>query len=331
VLRRPSWRQGVRAPLSASDANNVTPTDLRIRAREFHCFVTDPPCYLVPARLLAGIGDDDALIVNPALSCETRAIPRVFLRDPAPIWVRDPATELDAPLWFEGALGELMANLSPGHLPPALAPRIRALMASAGVLVSADGMRSRAAWERTRTLWSRGFRERGYAEVGSLLHPFLIGALRRYYRRLLRAGGMKLGDRGNPRRFVMHNDDVARFFQEQLVDTVAAIAGVPVKPSYVYIASYQPGAELPLHTDRAQCEYSISMLVDFTPEPIDRSPWPLHLETASGKVTIEQGLGDALIYRGRQLAHHRDRLPEAASSTSLLFHYVDRDFAGSLD
>ena len=142
---------------------------------------------------------------------------------------------------------------------------------------------------------------------------------------------MTLGDSGSPLRYVAHNESVARFFHSQIATAVGAIAGAPVKPSYVYVSSYQGGADLPAHTDRAQCEYSVSLLLDYTPEPVDRSSWPLYLVTASGPVAIWQGIGDGLIYRGRELVHYRTKLPEAMTSTSIFFHYVDRDFRGSLD
>ena len=112
---------------------------------------------------------------------------------------------------------------------------------------------------------------------------------------------------------------------------VAAIAGEPVKPSYVYVASYQSGAELEKHTDREQCEFSISLCLDYWPEPANETPWPLQLQTEEGNVSIFQGIGDGLIYRGRSLSHWRGRLPQGHMSTSIFFHYVPAEFSGSLD
>jgi hypothetical protein len=108
------------------------------------------------------------------------------------------------------------------------------------------------------------------------------------------------------------------------------VAGEPLKPSYVYFVSYQGGAQLPRHADRAQCEYSVTLLVDHAPEPELSSPWPIHLHPQGGRVSVFQGLGDALFYRGRQIEHHRDPLPEGYTSSSLLLHYVREDFAGRL-
>jgi hypothetical protein len=124
---------------------------------------------------------------------------------------------------------------------------------------------------------------------------------------------------------------VARFFHHQLTNIVSAIVGEAVKPSYVYFASYLSAAELKKHTDRPQCEFSVNLCLDFSPEPELATSWPLRLETPEGSVTIYQALGDALIYRGTKLSHYRLPLEAEHTSTSIFFHYVPAAFSGTLD
>jgi hypothetical protein len=171
----------------------------------------------------------------------------------------------------------------------------------------------------------------GYAAIAGLLNPFHVGALRRYYRYLIRNSHFELGDRQCQKRIGAHNEITARFFHHQLTAVVSAIVNESVKPSYVYLASYQSGAELRRHTDRPQCEFTITLLVDCSPEPEVESRWPIHLETPSGRVTVYQAIGDGLLFRGRELPHARGVLPDGCTSTSLLFHYVAEDFDGPLD
>ena len=109
------------------------------------------------------------------------------------------------------------------------------------------------------------------------------------------------------------------------------MAGERLKPSYVYMASYLSGAELKKHTDRAQCEYSVTLCLDFSPEPTLQTPWPIRLDTSTGTVMVYQALGDGLAYRGTRLPHYRSPLGEGQTSTSIFFHYVGADFSGSLD
>jgi hypothetical protein len=61
------------------------------------------------------------------------------------------------------------------------------------------------------------------------------------------------------------------------------------------------------------------------------SPWPIRLDTPAGAVAVHQALGDGLAYRGTRVPHYRDVLGEGQTSTSIFFHYVAADFAGSLD
>jgi len=50
-----------------------------------------------------------------------------------------------------------------------------------------------------------------------------------------------------------------------------------------------------------------------------------------GSLRVLQHIGDGLLYRGQYVPHYRDALPAGHTSTSLLFHYVDYQFDGSLD
>ena len=85
--------------------------------------------------------------------------------------------------------------------------------------------------------------------------------------------------------------------------------------------------------DRAQCEFSISFLVDYAPEPDDVSPWPLHMrnKTATDSTALYQAIGDAVFYKGCEVIHYREALPENHSSTSIFFHFVPENFAGDLE
>jgi hypothetical protein len=171
----------------------------------------------------------------------------------------------------------------------------------------------------------------GYVTVSNLIHPFHIGALRRYYRHRTRTGSFLVGDEQVSRRFAAHNESVARFFHRQLLHAISHIARKELKPSYAYFVSYLSGSELERHVDRAQCDYSVTLCLDASPEPAAESPWPIELETAEGAKKVYQRLGDALVYRGCSVPHSRSRLQDGFTSTSLIFHYVDQSFGGDLN
>ncbi|TMQ27151.1 MAG: hypothetical protein E6J90_03115 [Deltaproteobacteria bacterium] len=313
----------------------------------FHCLLDEQPGDLVPARLLAKLRTADggaALEANPSYwLAPTGALPAPIAAsaphveglalDHPIIWLQDTATGMLAPFWLGPRYSALLAELTPGQASDTrqLSAEECAVLQAAGVLVTPGELARRSTDTNEELAHAARAFGRGYATLGDLIHPFHLDALRRHYREMIRQGAFMLGDGQSPRRYIAHNEAVARFFHHQLAGVVSRVAGAPVKPSYTFLASYLDGAVLPEHVDRPQCEYSITLLIDFSPEPARESPWPIHLHGEHGIVTVHQGIGDALIYRGRQIPHSRARLPDGCASTSLLFHYVDESFSKSLD
>jgi hypothetical protein len=250
-------------------------------------------------------------------------------------WVRDAASNSVLPFWLGPEIGSAVHELQAHeNALSTLTDDVRSLLIRSGILVNAEHKTQRVKdkkWEETVGKAAALFRNNGYAPLPQLIHPFHVAALRRYYRYLIRTGAIQLGDGQSPRRYVAYNEPVARFFHHQIAATLSAIAGVALKPSYVYLASYLSGAGLKKHTDREQCEYSITLCLDFSPEPALATPWPIQLDTLHGSIAVYQALGDGLAYRGTRLPHYRDPLGDGQVSTSIFFHYVAADFTGSLD
>jgi hypothetical protein len=331
-----AWIEQLAVAPSSHDRGNDLPRSL------FHCRLDDQPDHLVPARLLRpenweGLSDRP-LFINPDCFFPSTAElaagdPTISFATPAEIvWIRDPGSDALQPFWLGPELSAVLSGAQPADPAPKLSPQARQTLMMATVLVADDYSRHRRRqWEEIVSVTSPQFQSKGYAPVGRLIHPFHISALRRYYRHQLRAGTLRLGDGQSPLRYIAYNDLVARFFHQQLTAAVTAFAGEPVKPSYVYLASYQPGAILEEHTDREQCEFSVTLCLDYAPEPRHATPWPLYLHKRSGKVTVFQAIGDALLYRGCEVPHSREALPQGHTSTSIFFHYVREDFKGSLD
>ena len=357
ILRQPFYGERMVASVSddrwperiaqwLAEAQPRQSSALALPASRFFCLLDEQPTHLVPTRMLADNGEalSDRVVRNPDCVLARDGVlpaevaPQIRLLEQftweSPIaWARDPATRAMLPFWLGSELAARVENISPNTPPPAsLSPRLRAILQRAGILVQEDQLgRAGEQWKTATAQCARMFQANGYAPVAGLIHPFHIGALRRYYRHRIRTGTLPLGDHQSPRRYVAHNESVACFFHQQLTSAVSALAGEPVKPSYVYLASYLSGAELEKHIDREQCEFSISLCLDYSPEPLRETPWPLRLETSARTVAVFQAIGDGLLYRGAQLPHYRDALPEGHTSTSIFFHYVSGHFDGRLD
>jgi hypothetical protein len=287
------------------------------------------------------------LVVSPSLRYEDTPSPPAETRAPRPtIDVREgplPRPEVspltDGVPWatvdhasaalatpYAIAAGDraLFRALSPGAEPPADLdrPTLTALLA-AGILVDPlAAARRRRAWERARDEARAALARDRWAIASDLLHPAHLAAIRRYYRDLVAEGHVPFGDAQVSRRYAAHDEPLARLLLRGLAAHVSALAGAPMRPTYAYFASYREGAVLAPHKDREECELSLSLLVDYVPEPAGASPWPIFLGSPSRPTRVDLRLGDALVYRGAELTHFRRALPRGHASTSLFLHYV---------
>jgi hypothetical protein len=307
----------------------------------YHCLLDEQPYYLVPSRLF-GTDPVGPLMVNPHCwfswhgplppDKAARLVAAEYLYPSEwMVWVDHTGTRSIWPYWLGPEYAQHLVDQIPGApLSKELPPSVVWVLTRANILVETGfPERQRKEWIDNMWGYARNF-ERGYTSVAGLVPPFHLGAMRRYYRHHVRAGSFSFGDGQVARRHVAHNEGVARFFHYQLAPAVSDVARTLVRPSYSYLAAYESGSVLHRHTDREQCEYSITMPVDATPEPEAQVPWPIQLDIPDGALRIWQYLGDSLLYRGRFLPHYRDELPEGFTSTSLLLHYVDHGFDGSI-
>ncbi len=316
---------------------------------QFYCLLDELPLHLIPQRQLQSQCwwlnlPAQQLFLNP--QCLVLAAGRVpgelephrdllknFNLQGTVACVRDPATGSLNPFWLgprmEAVVSRLRADEPVNESIPA---DVRFLLAGAGILTPVDYTERRLAeWAGVVNKSADEFKKNGYVPLRQLIHPFTLAALRRYYRHAIRRGVIRLGDEQTSRRYAVHNESVARFFHYQIANAVSAIVGETIKPSYVYFGSYLSGAELKKHTDRAQCEFSVTLCVDFSPEPELATSWPIRLDTPEGAVKVYQALGDGLVYRGTKVPHYRHVLADGCTSTSIFFHYVPADFSGSLE
>lgn len=130
-------------------------------------------------------------------------------------------------------------------------------------------------------------------------------------------------------RYEAYDDPQLRPFLERFTPIVAEVAQRKVKPTYTFFRQYTPNTVLDKHLDRPQCRYTISVLVDYAPIFSQTIGWPLYIETDPVS-KVDLGLGDGVMFRGREYRHWRDPLPEGHTACIALFHYVPKEFMGSL-
>jgi hypothetical protein len=316
----------------------VAPMTPELFPRErYYCVLDEQPDFLVSSHAEPA-GDLDAtgpLIVNPRCwlgwhgplppAMAAAALWHQNLFDfEWTIWVDDPDRGTLWPYWLGPRYAALLEDIELGQpytggLPADVVSRLLA----ADILIAPDAPETRRrAWADAVGQMAPLY-ERGYLQLGGILPRYHVGSLRRYYRYHTRMGTFALGDDQSPGRFVAYDEPTTKYVHQQLARTMSDVTRRVVVPSYNYLAFYQGGAVLDPHTDREACEYTLSLCIDATPDPLVYGAWPLGLMTRDGPISVALGIGEALLFTGRQLSHWRDRLPEGYTSSSVLFHFVD--------
>jgi len=188
-----------------------------------------------------------------------------------------------------------------------------------------------------------------YYIVRDLIPPFVLKAAAQGIKSTRLAGSFgALGDHQS-KRFNALNDRISRVLHFQLVDVWRRIVLHNLFPSYSFYGGYQPGATLPPHTDKPQCEFTVSLTIN--QHPYDK-PWALSLGNRAkfdrnekfigdpkeplppDDETVDALLnpGDALLFMGRHLVHFRKgELGENRWLDQLFLHHVQDSFTGWYD
>jgi len=194
------------------------------------------------------------------------------------------------------------------------------------------------------------FRRTKYLKLNKMVPPFILSLLQLSYQSLSTLGKIPFGD-SQAKRFSLYNDRISVFLHFQLTDKIRQITGHNAVPTYSYYGSYIAGSTLEPHTDRHQCEFTISLSI--LHRPVHAKPWPLCLgktpkfernNSAESRTDEEMPAredslciplqeGDALLFMGRHLVHYREgTLKEVEDVTSNIFlHWVQDDFDAPLD
>lgn len=164
------------------------------------------------------------------------------------------------------------------------------------------------------------FARRGYAVLAALTAPALTEFLWTYVHTKFASGLLDWGDKLVPLTPSSYGDAAAEGLLAHVQDRVEAVAGRALLPTYSYLRIYKHGDVLLSHRDRPACEFSLSLNIGQVPG----EPWPIYVESPEGKAEVKLGPGDALLYRGIDLFHWRERY-EGHQLVQFFLHYVDAD------
>ena len=116
--------------------------------------------------------------------------------------------------------------------------------------------------------------ENDYEVVNNIYPPETAKIIRDYYYDMIKEKRFSLGDKQS-NRYKARNDKISRILNYDLVPVISKIAGKKMKASYTYLSAYIKGCDLPLHTDRPECEFTCSYLIAKDDTGIS---WPIYVE-----------------------------------------------------
>ena len=193
--------------------------------------------------------------------------------------------------------------------------------------------RREADWKKQRSEARESVKSHGYAVLRDIFPPAQREMLRHYVRELVKRGYFPPldDDPGVDLRAGIHNQKTIASFHHGIALLLSDICHEPLTASYCYLACYEPGAVLKRHTDRAQCAYDLSMVFDMDGPDGEPDPWPIYLELDNKPVAAHLQVGDGVFFSGSSVPHWREALPEGQRVIQCFFHFVGKDFHGSLN
>lgn len=159
------------------------------------------------------------------------------------------------------------------------------------------------------------FDKNGYVHLKSFLDEGnckeLILELHNYIKR-----GETTTDPQCPLSDAVHGTPTFDQLLQDLLPHFEKASGKKLYPTYSYARLYHPGEELKKHRDRPACEISATVTLGF-----EGNPWSIYM--AGNKIDMQ--VGDAVLYRGMDIEHWRNKYTEGKWQAQVFLHYVDAD------
>ena len=141
-----------------------------------------------------------------------------------------------------------------------------------------------------------------------------------------------------PKSQSVYGEELFDSLLEQLCPYFETVSGIKLIPTYSYARLYQPGETLKVHRDRESCEISATLTLSIDQE----NPWEIsfgfegseddheystydednNFKYLKNITTIKMDIGDAILYRGKEVYHWREEY-KGKQQAQVFLHYVD--------
>jgi len=165
------------------------------------------------------------------------------------------------------------------------------------------------------------FQEQGFQKVKGFIPSFFSTYLRNYFTLRVQNDPSLGGDPQAPNSHCVYGDPAFEMVMAMSTEDIGRIVGKKLIPQYTYARIYKNGSDLKIHSDRPECQYSVTLSLGGEYE----KPWPIWIKDYAGNVNeIPLDVGDMVVYHGTELEHWRDKF-EGNMQYQLFMHYVDAE------
>jgi hypothetical protein len=165
------------------------------------------------------------------------------------------------------------------------------------------------------------YEEKGFEIKRTFIPQYLAQYLRNYFELLRRNDKIpNKGDEQVEKSLGIYGDPAFDMLMLMCLPIVEQSVGKKLLPTYTYARIYFNGAALLPHTDRPECEHSVSLSLGGEYDLL----WPLSFQHDQQVIHAGLSEGDAVVYKGNKVVHWRDEF-QGTTQYQIFMHYVEAD------
>lgn len=165
------------------------------------------------------------------------------------------------------------------------------------------------------------FDNTGCVLVKGFLDSQAVQTVSRYMEYALKQNAMLRNECEESPSYEKYADPLAETILSNSKEHVEDITGKSLYPTYSFSRIYVKGDLLQPHVDRESCEISVTVHVATVGKP-----WHIWMKPRGKEpMSFELEPGDAVVYKGCEVVHWREKAVDTDLNAQFMLHYVDQN------